>query len=260
MAESADDPALYWIEPEKRGIIPLDRFHVPGRLARTVRSDRFAVAVDRDFDARDRRLRRSQPGTSADLDQQPNPQPLSKALRTRRLPHRRGLRGRRAGRRPLRRQPRTRVLRREHVPPRARRFKGRAGASGGTAEGRGISACSIRSSSPTICERSARLEVARPAYHKLLDAALVGEGDFAALPLDSPVSGEDACWQPWALVTAAPGAGPGLTGSRGSRSTAGAWRAAGRCGRAGADGSAGERAPARVVVPPAMSALALSNR
>ncbi len=41
MAESADDPALYWIEPERRGIIPLDRFHVPDRLARTVRSDRY---------------------------------------------------------------------------------------------------------------------------------------------------------------------------------------------------------------------------
>jgi len=51
MAESADDPALYWIEPERRGIIPLDRFHVPDRLARTVRSDCFTVAVDRDFDA-----------------------------------------------------------------------------------------------------------------------------------------------------------------------------------------------------------------
>ena len=50
MAESADDPALYWIEPEKRGIIPIDRFHVPMRLARTVRSDRFLVTVNRDFD------------------------------------------------------------------------------------------------------------------------------------------------------------------------------------------------------------------
>ena len=49
MAESADDPALYWIEPERRGIIPLDRFHVPARLARTVRSDRFTVVIDRDF-------------------------------------------------------------------------------------------------------------------------------------------------------------------------------------------------------------------
>jgi leucyl/phenylalanyl-tRNA--protein transferase len=50
MAESADDPALYWIEPEHRGIVPLDRFHVPARLARTVRSDRFTVLVDRAFD------------------------------------------------------------------------------------------------------------------------------------------------------------------------------------------------------------------
>ena len=38
MAESAEDPALFWIEPEKRGVIPLDRFHVSARLARTVRS------------------------------------------------------------------------------------------------------------------------------------------------------------------------------------------------------------------------------
>ena len=50
MAESAEDPALYWIEPEMRGIIPLDRFHVPARLARTVRADRFTVTVNRDFD------------------------------------------------------------------------------------------------------------------------------------------------------------------------------------------------------------------
>jgi leucyl/phenylalanyl-tRNA--protein transferase len=34
------------------------------------------------------------------------------------------------------------------------------------------------------------IEVARPIYHKLLDAALVGEADFAALPLDRPVSGD----------------------------------------------------------------------
>ena len=51
MAESADDPALYWIEPDMRGIIPLQRFHAPSRLARTVRSTQYAVHVDRDFDA-----------------------------------------------------------------------------------------------------------------------------------------------------------------------------------------------------------------
>src|SRR5246127_4423752 len=50
MAESADDPALYWIEPEKRGVIPLDRFHMPSRLARPGRLDRFIVPVDRDFE------------------------------------------------------------------------------------------------------------------------------------------------------------------------------------------------------------------
>ncbi len=51
MAESADDPALYWIEPDLRGIIPLDTFHISSRLARTVRTTPFTVWVDRDFDA-----------------------------------------------------------------------------------------------------------------------------------------------------------------------------------------------------------------
>src|SRR5215470_1336776 len=51
MAESAEDPALYWIEPEDRGVIPLTGFHIPARLARTVRADRFTVVCDRDFDA-----------------------------------------------------------------------------------------------------------------------------------------------------------------------------------------------------------------
>jgi leucyl/phenylalanyl-tRNA---protein transferase len=50
MAESADDPALYWIEPERRGVVPLEGFHIPGRLARTVRSDRFTVVCNRAFD------------------------------------------------------------------------------------------------------------------------------------------------------------------------------------------------------------------
>jgi leucyl/phenylalanyl-tRNA---protein transferase len=51
MAESADDPALYWIEPDMRGIIPLEGFHLPARLARTVRTTPFAVWVNRNFDA-----------------------------------------------------------------------------------------------------------------------------------------------------------------------------------------------------------------
>jgi leucyl/phenylalanyl-tRNA--protein transferase len=51
MAEDADDPSLFWVEPRERGIIPLDDFHISKRLARTVRSDAFQVRVDRNFDA-----------------------------------------------------------------------------------------------------------------------------------------------------------------------------------------------------------------
>src|ERR1700719_3943332 len=64
MAESADDPALYWIEPERRGVIPLVRFHVPSRLARTVRSARFSVLVDRDFDGVNAGCSEPMPGRS----------------------------------------------------------------------------------------------------------------------------------------------------------------------------------------------------
>lgn len=51
MAESAEDPSLHWIDPPLRGILPLEAFHVPRRLARTVRQDRFTIFVDRDFEA-----------------------------------------------------------------------------------------------------------------------------------------------------------------------------------------------------------------
>ncbi len=51
MAESADDPGLYWIEPERRGVIPLDGFAISRRLARTVRSDRFEIRIDHAFEA-----------------------------------------------------------------------------------------------------------------------------------------------------------------------------------------------------------------
>ena len=50
MAESAEDNALYWIEPERRGILPLDRVHVPKSLARTIRRGGFEVKIDNDFE------------------------------------------------------------------------------------------------------------------------------------------------------------------------------------------------------------------
>jgi leucyl/phenylalanyl-tRNA--protein transferase len=49
MAEKRDDPTLYWVSPDQRGIIPLDTFHVPRRLARTIRSSRFTVTADQAF-------------------------------------------------------------------------------------------------------------------------------------------------------------------------------------------------------------------
>src|SRR5476649_1840846 len=51
MAESADDPTLFWVEPEMRGVIPLDGFRIASRLARTVRSDAFSVTVNTAFKA-----------------------------------------------------------------------------------------------------------------------------------------------------------------------------------------------------------------
>ena len=51
MAETADDPELFWVDPTRRGILPLDAFHVPRRLARLVRQDRFEVRCDTAFEA-----------------------------------------------------------------------------------------------------------------------------------------------------------------------------------------------------------------
>jgi leucyl/phenylalanyl-tRNA--protein transferase len=51
MAESADDPTLFWVEPEMRGVIPLDGFRISSRLARTVRSEAFTVTVNTAFKA-----------------------------------------------------------------------------------------------------------------------------------------------------------------------------------------------------------------
>lgn len=49
MAERRDSKLIHWISPDERGIIPFESFHVPRRLARTVRSDRFTVTANRAF-------------------------------------------------------------------------------------------------------------------------------------------------------------------------------------------------------------------
>ena len=49
MGERRDDPKLYWLDPRLRALLPLDGFHLPRRLARTVRSDQFEVSADTSF-------------------------------------------------------------------------------------------------------------------------------------------------------------------------------------------------------------------
>ena len=50
MAESADDPELFWVDPRRRGILPLDAFHVARRLRRVVRRRIFEIRCDSGFE------------------------------------------------------------------------------------------------------------------------------------------------------------------------------------------------------------------
>jgi len=194
MAESAEDPALYWIEPAERGIIPLDRFHVSSRLARTVRSDRFTVTIDRDFDA------------VMDGCAEPRPGRPRTWINTRirnlycKLHERRHCHS-------------LEVYDGEHL----------VGGLYGVTLGRAFFGESMfhrarDASKVALVHLVARLraggfklldtqfitdhlrsfgavEVPRRQYHKLLEAALVGEGDFAALGVKQPVPGALALTQ-----------------------------------------------------------------
>jgi len=51
MARSRDENRLYWIDPERRGILPLDAFHIPRSLRKTLRSGRFEIRCDTAFEA-----------------------------------------------------------------------------------------------------------------------------------------------------------------------------------------------------------------
>ena len=51
MAEARRSERMYWLDPEFRGVLPLDTFHLPRRLSRTVLSGAFDVTADRDFRA-----------------------------------------------------------------------------------------------------------------------------------------------------------------------------------------------------------------
>ena len=51
MAESASDPGMFWVEPEMRGILPLENFHVSRSLRKTLRKTEMKVFIDRNFGA-----------------------------------------------------------------------------------------------------------------------------------------------------------------------------------------------------------------
>jgi leucyl/phenylalanyl-tRNA--protein transferase len=192
MAESADDPALHWIEPERRGIIPLDRFHVPARLARTVRSGRFSVLVDRDFDAVITGCSQPKAGRSRTWIN----------ARIRNLYRKLYERGD--------------CHTVEVYENDGELVGGLYGVSLGRAFfGESMFHCARDASKVALVHLVARLraghyslldtqfvtdhlrmfgavEVSRSAYHKLLDTALLGEGDFGALTVDRPISGSEA--------------------------------------------------------------------
>ena len=50
MAESADNPELFWVDPRRRGILPLEAFHVPHKLRRVVRQGSFEIRCDTVFE------------------------------------------------------------------------------------------------------------------------------------------------------------------------------------------------------------------
>lgn len=49
MAESRDDPDIFWVDPKMRGVLPLDGFRLSRSLGKVIRSGRYAVTLNRDF-------------------------------------------------------------------------------------------------------------------------------------------------------------------------------------------------------------------
>ncbi|ABF64252.1 Leucyltransferase [Ruegeria sp. TM1040] len=49
MAESRDDPEVFWVDPKRRGILPLDGFRISRSLAKRLRRDDYSISVNRDF-------------------------------------------------------------------------------------------------------------------------------------------------------------------------------------------------------------------
>ena len=50
MAKSAESDSVFWVNPQRRGILPLDKFHLPRRLARDLRAEKFEIRIDTAFE------------------------------------------------------------------------------------------------------------------------------------------------------------------------------------------------------------------
>ena len=77
MSETRDDPAIFWVDPMRRGIIPLDGFHISRSLARRMRRGGY----DRDAESRFHRGGGCLRGQGRNLDQHRNPTPVHRAAR-----------------------------------------------------------------------------------------------------------------------------------------------------------------------------------
>jgi leucyl/phenylalanyl-tRNA---protein transferase len=191
MAESADDPALYWIEPEMRGIVPLDGFHLPARLARTVRTTSFVVHIDRDFEAvidgcAEPKPDRSRTWINARIRR------IYRALHERGHCHTvevydgddlvGGLYGVSLGR----------AFFGESMFHRARDASKIALVHLVARLKAGVYRLLDTQFVTEHLRSFGAVEVPKRRYHRLLEDAITGNGDFAALPIDRPISGEEA--------------------------------------------------------------------
>jgi leucyl/phenylalanyl-tRNA---protein transferase len=194
MAENADDPGLFWMEPEQRGIIPLHGFHLSSRLARTVRTTSLTVRVDCDFDA------------VIDGCAEPAPDRDKTWINTRIRTMYRGLFD-------------IGHCHTVEVYDDANLVGGLYGVSLGRAffgesmfhrvtDASKIAlvhlVARLRAGGFRLCDTQyvtahlktfGAVDVPKKRYHRLLDEALLGEADFATLPVDRPLSGDEALAQ-----------------------------------------------------------------
>lgn len=49
MAEGRDDPEVFWVDPRRRGVLPLDKFHLSRSLAKAIRRNDYQIAINQDF-------------------------------------------------------------------------------------------------------------------------------------------------------------------------------------------------------------------